>query len=621
MKAGPGAGDAWGLAGEPLAGARARVEDLDEGPAAAAALAEAGPFLPLRCLAAPRASPRPAPRPCPPPRRRGRGAYAAQLTGTLNGFFLGLVRALHARSAEVLFYAGDALVAFLPVGPGRGLAEAARLAAEAALEIAALRFERRGLPLHVHTGVGAGELEGYAAGEAGRAAALVFGGDLVRQGAVRGAGGVERDGDRVLGEARALLAPLGAFAFEPRGPHFLLAAAQPRPRPAPAPAPARPAPAGPRSGPRRRARDRAVGGPRCLLASVRHVYVVFASFPGLAATAQAGAENCARFEPVVRRLFAAAADYGGSLNKVFVDEKGVAALLGFGLPGHAHEDGARPAPAAGAAAARPTGRRRGAGVRAALALEAAFAEAGEPFAAAVAGGKAFCGPLGAPCRQEYAIVGDCVILAVRGRGGAGAGASHGRQARVMAAARKAVLQLQAPAGPPRPGPRRRAARPRRGAAAAAVRASRRRAAVSLEPRAAVAAKGFPDPVVVFRAAAAAEEPDGRPEAEGEAESAAASSAAGAATPRSPGRGNTSARLSSRLSGRHSARRGARRAPPLVGREEELGRRCGRWTASSSAAAAPPRPPRRGGVREDGVRAARAARLRARGAAVLRTATD
>eukprot|EP00741_Cyanophora_paradoxa_P016711 tig00020938_g16139.t1 len=105
--------------------------------------------------------------------------------------------------------------------------------------------------------------------------------------------------------------------------------------------------------------------------------------------------HAARFGKVVRAVHRVCEVYGGAVNKVFLDDKGASALLGFGLPGFVHEDDSERA------------------VRAAIDLATWFEETDAPFACGIAGGRTFVGTLGAPCRKEYALIGDSVILAAR----------------------------------------------------------------------------------------------------------------------------------------------------------------------------------------------------------------
>eukprot|EP00741_Cyanophora_paradoxa_P023148 tig00021571_g22358.t1 len=407
------------------------------------------------------------------------GAAASEnLTSALNEYFSLLVRFLHAREASVLFFAGDAVVAFVPAA-GRTLPEAVALAARAALDVQGIRFARAGYSLVVHTGLGAGLLETHLISGGERSAHAVFSGDVIRQvcEAQRAS-----SGDQIVAspEAHALLPP--SFPSRPHGSSFLLlpGGTSPPLSPSPpssvgplcgcgAPIPAGSTPAAAALAPYAPAAislvpEFAAGGDwretGLLLTNsafwtnqIRTVYVVFASFPDIDVGIPSSA-NADRFGEVARSVHAAAQQYGAAVNKLWLDDKGASALLGFGLPGgFSHEDDASRA------------------VQAALALEESFAEEGAPLACGVAGGRAFVGILGAPCRKEYAVIGDCVILAARLMGAAKADSGKGAEAR----------RVLVDAG-----------------VVAAVQDGRRTATVRFEEMPAVHAKGFDKPVRVFR---------------------------------------------------------------------------------------------------------------------------
>eukprot|EP00741_Cyanophora_paradoxa_P015792 tig00020904_g15247.t1 len=415
---------------------------------------------------------------------------------TLNAFLLQLVSRLHARGAEILVFAGDAVVAFIGASGGRTLREATALAVEAARDVQAIAFERGGQRLTAHTGVGAGDLHIYLLRGSQRAAQALYAGELIAQ--VCEAQRNSKGNDIVLSaEAFALLehgcaaellpaasVKIGAGARR-RALHRLLPPPEGRP-PSRTLAPA--STGGTRNacacGAPLRAEAREAEAelapfaeelfllaPRAATSTVgddaksaffahdiRTVFAVFASFPelddadwcwsqptetppdyeaegvtgGTPGEFEGGrstgryrsprARHAARFGQVVRSVHRVAEDFGGSVNKILIDDKarprgparklipalplfqrarragaqGASAIIGFGLPGgFAHEDDAERA------------------VRAALALQAWFRESAAPFACGIAAGRTFCGTLGAPCRKEYALIGDSVILAAR----------------------------------------------------------------------------------------------------------------------------------------------------------------------------------------------------------------
>eukprot|EP00741_Cyanophora_paradoxa_P005332 tig00000880_g5171.t1 len=404
--------------------------------------------------------------------RSDAASAADQLSSTLNAYFLQLVSCLHARGAEILVFAGDALVAFVAAGElegggrGRTLREAAALAVEAARDAQAIAFERNRQKLTAHTGVGAGELHLFLLHGSERAAQALYAGDVIVQ--VCAAQRASREREIVLSaECLALLQPglpaepLQLPAPGPRPLHRLLPS-PPAPRPqSPTPAPSGGAEACGCGAPLRaeaRAAEAALAPyaeqllllapgssgttrgasssrttsapsspssarpapPRAACPARPPEAASPASFPELdaadlseapseAAAAPGGrvgpepgspraatARHAARFGQVVRSVHRVAEELGGSVNKILLDDKGASAIIGFGLPGgFAHEDDAERA------------------VRAALALQAWFRESAAPFACGIAAGRTFCGTLGAPCRKEYALIGDAVILAAR----------------------------------------------------------------------------------------------------------------------------------------------------------------------------------------------------------------
>eukprot|EP00741_Cyanophora_paradoxa_P019613 tig00021135_g18932.t1 len=368
--------------------------------------------------------------------RSDAASASEELCGTLNEYMHRLVECLHARGADILQYLGDAVVAFIPVSAGRSKRAAGAAAVDAARAIRAISFQRDQHKLTAHTGVGVGELVVYLLRGCERSSQAIFAGDLVVQvcEAQRASWGEEII---VTEEARALLEleegpdvrrlpahpgeaparPLHRLLQPPPSKPSRKASVAPADLPAVAPPPAgascgcgAPLPEGSREAAAalRPYADElmclvpamaAEGGANSFWAhDIRTVYCVFASFPEARPCRRRGSLDAAHLEEaggggggegraervglVVRSLHGVAEDYGGSVNKVMIDEKGASAIIGFGLPGgYAHEDDAERA------------------TRAALALQSWFAETDAPFACGVVGGRTFCGSLGAPCRK------------------------------------------------------------------------------------------------------------------------------------------------------------------------------------------------------------------------------
>ena len=95
--------------------------------------------------------------------------------------------------------------------------------------------------------------------------------------------------------------------------------------------------------------------------------------------------------------------FEGSLGKVAVDDKGTILLILFGAPPLYHEDDTKRA------------------VACALGLQAVAREQNLHMSIGITEGSVFAGPVGAPNRREYTVIGDAVNLAARlmqyGRGG------------------------------------------------------------------------------------------------------------------------------------------------------------------------------------------------------------
>ena len=128
------------------------------------------------------------------------------------------------------------------------------------------------------------------------------------------------------------------------------------------------------------------------LAELRRVTAVFVNLPNVNS---GRAIPLAEAQEVTRRIQTAIYRYEGSINKLFIDDKGATLLAGFGLPPLAHSDD--PARA----------------VRAALEIERALAELGWRCAVGIATGQIFCGAIGGARRREYTMIGSAVNLASR----------------------------------------------------------------------------------------------------------------------------------------------------------------------------------------------------------------
>eukprot|EP00741_Cyanophora_paradoxa_P008404 tig00000137_g8131.t1 len=353
------------------------------------------------------------------PGRRARGPPRARASNPFRNF-----------ADRVLLFLGDALVAFVPATGPLALRDAARLAVEAAIDIRSIAFERNGVALRSHTGCGAGELQTYLVRAGERAGQLLFAGDLIAQACrpVTAAQRASKDEEIIVSsELFALLEGYNAERISPVAGRSLYNLSIPRSRPPrqdsfPLEFQATGAPGVCGCGAPLRASAKAEAAALIPFAAevapfvpadaigrtkeasllsddIRRIVVLFASFPELDLAKSDGkrsdgaTQHAARFAQVVRSVHRATAEYEGSVNKIIIDEKGASALISFGVSQFSHEDNDERA------------------VLLALTLQEWFATSSAPFACGVAAGRSFCGSLGAPCRKEYAVIGDCVRFA------------------------------------------------------------------------------------------------------------------------------------------------------------------------------------------------------------------
>jgi class 3 adenylate cyclase/tetratricopeptide (TPR) repeat protein len=137
------------------------------------------------------------------------------------------------------------------------------------------------------------------------------------------------------------------------------------------------------------------------LAELRRMTIVFVGIGGLDYESPDAGQYLQDFLQLAQTLLYR---FGGSLNKVAVDDKGTILLILFGAPPYSHED-------------NPTR-----AVAFALELQAIAQAQGLLMSIGITEGTMFAGPVGAPNRREYTVIGDEVNLAARfmqyGRAGA-----------------------------------------------------------------------------------------------------------------------------------------------------------------------------------------------------------
>jgi len=136
------------------------------------------------------------------------------------------------------------------------------------------------------------------------------------------------------------------------------------------------------------------------LAELRRMAILFVGVGGLDYEADDAYEHLQNFLQASQEVIYR---FEGSLGKVAVDDKGTILLILFGAPPLYHEDDTKRA------------------VACALGLQAVAREQNLHMSIGISEGSVFAGPVGAPDRREYTVIGDNVNLAARlmqyGRGG------------------------------------------------------------------------------------------------------------------------------------------------------------------------------------------------------------
>ena len=142
--------------------------------------------------------------------------------------------------------------------------------------------------------------------------------------------------------------------------------------------------------------SRVDGGMTEWLSELRWVSVLFILLPGYGASITHPFE---RTLPEAQRVMVALQEalyrYGGSINKINVDDKGITLVAAFGLPPFSHPDDAARA------------------VHSALFIQSKLAQFKRPNSIGISTGRSYCGPVGNAQRSEYTLIGDDVNLATR----------------------------------------------------------------------------------------------------------------------------------------------------------------------------------------------------------------
>ena len=320
-------------------------------------------------------------------------AGAEELTGLLNDFFGHLIRHVEEAGGDVVKFAGDALLAFWPVSESWKTLEAAALqAARCGLVIQSqlADYQAGDIALKLRIHLIAGEFRVLElGGVAGRWELLLTGPPLLEMQSAGQLAQVEQvvaspaawkllkahcdgeplpNGSAVIKKVRTLA---GAVAIA-RGnltPEME---------------------AGLRGSLPAVVFARLAAGQHDWMAELRQISVMFINLPRLTSEIP-----LSKAQSVVTAIEGAMIQYQGSLNKLSMDEKGVTAVVAFGLPPLTHEDDPVRA------------------VLAARSLRDKLTDAGDSPQIGITTGYCFCGLVGSDQRREYTVIGDTVNLAAR----------------------------------------------------------------------------------------------------------------------------------------------------------------------------------------------------------------
>jgi class 3 adenylate cyclase/tetratricopeptide (TPR) repeat protein len=324
-------------------------------------------------------------------RRGPRGAE--DLKDLLNLFFGRLVELVHGHGGQVLTFPGDAILALWPADDG-DVTSAARLAAQCALEAQRTMALTRGsdVRLQMRAGIGAGEMwVATLGGVSGRWELLVAGSPLEQ--VAQAISAINPGEVAISSAAHERLAPFAKVADLTGKSLRLISVSAPS-----AGVPRDPLPLDAAASSRLRAYvPRSVqasldAGQTDWLAEFRRVSVLFIKIGALDAGVD---ETTDQLQRAVVAVQTAVYRYGGAINQLLADDKGMVVVCGWGFALHAHEDDEVRA------------------VRAALDLRRNLNEIGVPASFGLATGEVFTGLRGNRHRCEYAMIGDVVNIAAR----------------------------------------------------------------------------------------------------------------------------------------------------------------------------------------------------------------
>lgn len=323
--------------------------------------------------------------------QRGPGG-AEELTLLLNSYFSQLITLIGEHGGEIIEFAGDGLLALWPA-EDEDLSLTTLRASQCALAIQSSlhdTYVAGDVPLALHIGIGAGEIAAaHLGGMFGHWMLLVGGAPLVQ---VSLANQQATSGEIILSpEAWQLVETTCAGRPLARGSARLIAVHTHLPeRPVRRIYSSSEAEEALRAYISSSILARLDAGQIGWLAELRRVTVLFINLPGLDHTTP-----LEQAQTIISDLQTALYHYEGSINNLYVDDKGTTLIAALGLPPLAHEDDAVRA------------------LRAALAIRAEFTAQGLRSAIGIATGRVFCGVIGSMARREYAMIGDVVNLAAR----------------------------------------------------------------------------------------------------------------------------------------------------------------------------------------------------------------
>ena len=309
------------------------------------------------------------------------GPHGAEaLTSLVNRYFAHMIGLIEAQGGEVVQFSGDALMAVFAapqarqIGVQRAWQAATRM--QAAMDDAAVHSTGLGeVALGMKIGLGVGEVLAFTVGGVDGRWYYVIAGDPLRQVA---------EAERRAQRGQIVLSPAAQAWHTDR----------PVTKP---PAPCRPeltdealdALRGHLSG---IVAYKLQAGQADWLAEIRRLSILFLGLSGLDYQADGALEQVQRWLCACQELVQR---YGGSLNKLLVDDKGTIGLILFGAPPRSHLDDPLRA------------------VRCAMDLFQVAQTQGLDLAIGLTTGPVFAGPVGSVSRREYTVMGDAVNLAAR----------------------------------------------------------------------------------------------------------------------------------------------------------------------------------------------------------------